>query len=186
MAGRIDIEIETPRLILRVPREEDVGPYCAMMADEETARFIGGLQTPSEAWRVLASLAGCWALHGFGMFSMIEKSSGAWVGRTGPWRPADWPGDEIGWGVVREHWGKGYALEAAIASMNFAVDELGWTDIIHCIAPDNVNSARLAERLGAVNRGPTRLPPPFDKHPIDIWGQSADEWRANPLRDGLS
>lgn len=182
MIHDISIEIETPRLLLRVPREEDFAGFCALMADEESARYIGGAQTPSVIWRGMAMLAGSWALHGFGMFSMIEKDTGAWIGRTGPWRPAEWPGNEIGWGVRRQHWGKGYALEATIAAMDFAIDRLGWTDVIHCIHEDNSNSQRLAERLGASNRGRGRIPPPFETQPIDIWGQTAAEWSANSRR----
>lgn len=186
MIHDISIEIETPRLLLRVPREEDFAGFCALMGDEEAARYVGGQQPPAVIWRGMASLAGSWALHGFGMFSMIEKSTGEWVGRTGPWRPAEWPGNEVGWGVVRSHWGKGYAMEAAIASMDFAVDKLGWTDIIHCIDPANANSQKLAQRLGSANRGQGRMPAPFNDKVIDIWGQTADEWRTNRTRLGAA
>jgi RimJ/RimL family protein N-acetyltransferase len=112
------------------------------------------------------------------MFSVIEKSSGAWVGRLGPWMPYGWPGTEVGWGIAREHWGKGYAVEGAAASMGWAFENLGWADIIHCIDPANTNSQRVAEKLGSVNRGPGQLPAPFEAAPVEIWGQSATEWRA--------
>ena len=62
--------------------------------------------------------------------------------------------------------------------MDFAVDTLGWKDIIHSIHPDNINSQKLAMRLGSLNRGPGRMPPPFENEPVDLWGQTADEWRA--------
>ena len=48
-------------------------------------------------------MAGSWALNGFGMFSVIEKASGLWLGRIGPWRPDGWPGNEVGWGLVSEY-----------------------------------------------------------------------------------
>ena len=62
--------------------------------------------------------------------------------------------------------------------MDWAFDHLGWTDIIHTIAPDNIASQRVAQRLGAVNRGPGKLPPPVDAYPVEIWGQSRADWRA--------
>ena len=148
------------------------------MADEESARFVGGVQAPSAAWRGLAAVAGAWALDGFSMFSVIEKASGRWVGRLGPWRPHGWPGTEVGWGIVRDCWGKGYATEGSAAAMDWAIDHLGWTDIIHCIDPANAPSQAVAQRLGSRNRGPGRMPPPFENAPIDIWGQTAAEWRA--------
>ena len=71
-----------------------------------------------------------------------------------------------------------YGVEAATAAIDYAFDVLGWTEVIHCIDPDNVPSQRLAERLGSRNLGPTQLPPPFDAVRVDRWGQSRDEWRA--------
>ena len=74
--------LETPRLILRPPREEDLDGFAAMMADEEAARYVGGQQQRSGAWRGMAAMAGSWALRGYGMFSVIEKESGRWIGRV--------------------------------------------------------------------------------------------------------
>lgn len=170
--------LTTARLILRPPRQEDFPAWAAFAGDAEAARFLGGPVPPAQAWRALATQAGSWALKGFGMFSVIERDSGRWIGRVGPWRPEEWPGSEVGWGLSREAWGKGYALEAAIASMDWAIDALGWTDIIHSINPGNEASAALARRLGSENRGPGRLPAPFQNEVVDLWGQTAAEWRA--------
>lgn len=178
MTSRLDTVIETPRLILKVPSLKEFEPWCGFMADEEAAQYIGKAQPASVVWRNICSLAGSWHLEGFAMFSVFEKSTGRWVGRVGPWRPHQWPGAEVGWGVIREVWGKGYALEAAVASMDFAVDMLGWDDIIHSINPTNIASQKLAMRLGSINRGPGKMPPPYENEPIDLWGQSGDEWRA--------
>ena len=168
----------TERLILRPLNGEDFEPWAAFQADPETMRFLGGVQDRSSAWRSLCTMAGAWSVRGFSMFALIERDSGRWVGRVGPWQPEGWPGTEIGWGVAREFAGKGYAHEAAIAAMDYVVDILGWTDIIHTIDPDNLPSIRLAQRLGAVNRGPTRLPSPYENAPVDAWGHTAAEWKA--------
>ncbi|MDG2521074.1 GNAT family N-acetyltransferase [Caulobacter segnis] len=173
-----NLTLETERLLLRIPRAEDLDPWSAMMADEEVARFIGGAMGREQTWRVMAAVTGSWVLQGFSMFSVIEKSSGRWVGRIGPWRPDGWPGTEIGWGLSRHSWGKGYAVEAAAACMDFAVDVLGWDDVIHTIDPENAGSQKVAQRLGSTNRGATRLPPPLDGFNVEAWGQTADQWRA--------
>lgn len=169
--------LETERLILRPPADVDLDPWCALMADPEAARFIGGVQPRALAWRGMAAMAGSWALHGFGMFSVIEKASGAWIGRIGPWRPDGWPGDEVGWGLLPSAQGRGYAVEAATATMDWAFDHLGWTDIIHCVDPENIPSQNVARRLGAVNRGPGQLPPPHETSKVELWGQTVDQWR---------
>jgi RimJ/RimL family protein N-acetyltransferase len=175
--------IETERLILRPPQAADLDGWAELMGDAEAARFIGGVQPRAGSWRGLATMTGSWALHGFGMFSVVEKASGRWIGRLGPWRPEGWPGSEIGWGLIPSAWGKGYATEGAAA----AVGALGWDDIIHCIDPANEASARVAERLGSTLRGRDRLPAPFEQVEVDIWGQSADAWRDRGLgsRAGL-
>jgi RimJ/RimL family protein N-acetyltransferase len=92
--------------------------------------------------------------------------------------PEGWPGTEVGWGIAREVQGKGYATEGSAAAIDWAVDHLGWTDIIHCIDPENIASQNVASRLGATNRGPGRMPPPYEEAPVDIWGQSAAHWKA--------
>ena len=102
-----DIRIETERLVLRPPQAEDFDGWAANMADAESARFIGGLQPRAVAWRGFLTMVGSWAIQGFGMFSVIEKSSGRWIGRMGPWFPEGWPGREVGWGLARHAWGKG-------------------------------------------------------------------------------
>ncbi|HEX6866928.1 MAG TPA: GNAT family N-acetyltransferase [Caulobacteraceae bacterium] len=170
--------LETTRLILRPPVQDDIDGWARMMADEETARYIGGVQARPAAWRGLASMAGSWALLGYGMFSVVEKETGQWIGRIGPWQPEGWPGTEVGWGLMREAWGKGYALEAATATINWVFDALGWTEVIHCIDPDNTSSQRVAQRLGSTNLGPGTLPAPFEQAPVEIWGQSREAWRA--------
>ena len=176
-----DLRLDTPRLILRPPRLDDLDTLSAMMGDEATARFIGGVAPRPLCWRQLMSMIGSWHACGFGMFSVIEKDSGRWIGRLGPWQPDGWPGPEIGWAIVRDCWGKGYAVEGAIAATNWAFDTLGWTRVIHSIAPENLASQRVAEKLGSTNLGPGTLPAPFADDRVEIWGQTRDEWRARRL-----
>lgn len=170
--------IETERLILRPTRLEDFEPWAEMMGDEQTARFIGGVQPPSMAWRGVMSMAGAWQLTGVAMFSVIEKQSGRWLGRLGPWKPHGWPGEEVGWGLTRAAWGKGYATEGATAAMDYAFDVLGWDSVIHCIDPGNAPSRRVAERLGSRFLRMDRCPAPFDAEDIEVWGQTRQEWNA--------
>jgi RimJ/RimL family protein N-acetyltransferase len=170
--------IETERLLLRLPVAEDFDAYAANMADAEAAHFIGGVQSRAVAWRGFLGLAGAWAIQGFSMFSVIEKSSGRWIGRLGPWKPEGWLGTEVGWGLVREAWGRGYAYEGSVAAIDWAFEHLGWDEVIHSIHPDNAASQALARRLGSTCRGPARMPEPYQDSPTDIWGQSREQWLA--------
>ena len=142
--------METERLVLRMFRETDTDPYAEMLGDPEVMRFLGGggPMPRAEAWRNMAMVLGHWHLRGYGMWAVEEKASGEMVGRVGCWRPEGWPGLEVGWTLRRSFWGRGYATEAARASMNYAFGALAQTRVISLIAPENVNSIRVAERLG--------------------------------------
>ena len=176
------IRLETPRLILRPPRTEDLDAWTEMMLDEPTARYIGGVMSRPVCWRQLMTMVGAWHAQGFAMFSVIEKSSGRWIGRLGPWQPEGWPGTEIGWAIARDCWGKGYAVEGAETATTWAFDTLGWPNVIHSIAPANLASQRVAQKLGSRLIGPGKLPAPYEDDPIEIWGQSREEWRARVSR----
>jgi RimJ/RimL family protein N-acetyltransferase len=169
--------IETARLILRPTRAEDFEGFAALMADE-ASKFIGGPQARSVTWRGFLQVTGAWTIQGYSMFSLIEKATGRWIGRAGPWVPEGWPGTEVGWGLMKDAYGQGYATEAATAAIDWAFDSLGWTEVIHCIDPDNIASQKVAQRLGSTNLGPGRMPEPYQDHPVDLWGQTRDQWRA--------
>lgn len=175
--------LETDRLILRPPAMADFEAWCAFSADEEAARYIGGPMNPAQVWRSMMTIAGSWALEGFSMFSVIEKETGRWIGRLGPWRPHGWPGPEVGWGIIRDCWGRGYATEGAAAAMDFAFDHLGWDEVVHTIEPINANSQGVARRLGSSILRQARLPAPMDVQ-VDVWGQTRDAWIARRGKPG--
>ena len=146
--------METERLVLRMFRESDTDAYAEMLADPEVMRFLGGKPMPrAEAWRNMAMVLGHWHLRGYGFWAVEEKESGELVGRVGCWYPEGWPGLEVGWTLRRSSWGRGYATEAARASINYVFNELGQTRVISLIDPNNVNSIRVAERLGEKPEG---------------------------------
>ncbi|HPA01009.1 MAG TPA: GNAT family N-acetyltransferase [Chiayiivirga sp.] len=173
-----DIRLETGRLLLRPPRIEDFDGYAELLADVEAARFIGGDAPRAGAWRRFLQQPGAWFVQGFGMFSVLDRATGEWLGQTGPWRPEGWPGNEIGWAFRRAAWGQGYATEATRAAIDWALDNLGWDEFVHCIAPDNLASQRLAQRLGSTCLREQNLPAPFEAHRVGVWGQSRAQWRA--------
>ena len=140
--------IETKRLKLRQWCGADVAPNAAMLSDPGTARFIAADGKPPTSelvgWRNAAVMAGHWALHGAGMFAVEEKSSGKFVGRVGPWFPPGWPGFEVGWGIASEFRGKGYAVEAARAAIDWSFATFEIDRIVHCIDHENAASRAFA------------------------------------------
>jgi len=163
-----DPVIETERLRLRQWQGSDMAPYTAMLSDPGTARFItvDGKPVVDEmtGWRHTVVMAGHWVIHGAGMFVVEEKSSGKFAGRVGPWRP----GFEVGWGIAKEFRGKGYAVEAARASINWSFATYDIDAIVHCIDHENIASQGVARRLGAKK----------DRE-IELFGHVADLWVTN-------
>ena len=184
MAPFESLRLETSRLTLRPPRLEDLDAWAEMMGDEPSARFIGGTAPREVCWRQLMTMIGSWHSVGFAMFSVIEKATGQWVGRLGPWQPEGWPGTEVGWSIARAHWGKGFAPEGARAATNWAFDQLGWSEVIHTIAGENINSKVVAAKLGSGFLRMGELPAPHDGKPVEIWGQSRAEWMERRKLEG--
>jgi RimJ/RimL family protein N-acetyltransferase len=142
--------LETDRLVLRPFLAEDFESFARMCADREVMRYIndGRALTRGEAWRALAMFAGHWGLRGYGQWAVVEKATGAFIGRAGLWNPEGWPGLEVGWFFDRARWGHGFATEAGLAALDWAFRVLGAERVISVIHPKNVASIRVAERLG--------------------------------------
>ena len=140
--------IETDRLLLRVQRAEDFEHFAELLDDEEACRYIGGTLPRAAAWRKFLQMPGAWAVQGFGMFAVIEKSSGDWLGNIGPWKPVGWPGNEVGWALRRAAWGKGYATEGAAEALRFAFEVLGLAEIVSFTSIHNTRSEAVMQRLG--------------------------------------
>jgi RimJ/RimL family protein N-acetyltransferase len=150
--------LETERLLLRWLREDDFDEYAKMCRDPEVMRFLGGvLLTDFEVWRQMATIMGHWYFRGYGIWAVEEKSTGKLVGRVGCLYPIGWPAFEVGWTLARDSWGEGYATEAAQRALAYAFTELDRDHVISLIAPENVASIRVAERLGERVEGKTEL-----------------------------
>jgi RimJ/RimL family protein N-acetyltransferase len=153
------MRLETERLILRRPVAADYDAFRAFAA-AGGLRHIYGTLTEGQVFRSFATELGHWEMLGFGMWTVTFKGSDQAVGLVGPWRPADWPENELGWMIYGNAEGKGIAQEAATAARADAYARLGWKTAVSYIAPENLRSIRLAERLGAVLDPSAKTPAP--------------------------
>ncbi|OWU85608.1 hypothetical protein ATO6_01365 [Oceanicola sp. 22II-s10i] len=148
--------IETERLILREPREEDFEALVEYSASDRL-EFIGGPKSRYGAWENLLAQMGHWVLRGYGFWTIEDRESGEPVGRTGIIRHDGWREPELGWGLFNGMEGKGFATEAASAARLHAATEWGFTRLISQIHPDNGRSISVALRLGAVLEAEDKL-----------------------------
>jgi RimJ/RimL family protein N-acetyltransferase len=155
--------IETERLLLRKPRLEDAADLAVAYADPETVRYIGdgSTATREEVEQAIAFWLERWEANGIGLYSMERREDGRVIGRSGflVWDGETWEianlaeaGEraevELGWMVSREHWGQGYATEAALAMRDWGIAERGFTRLISMIRRGNERSVRVAEKIG--------------------------------------
>jgi RimJ/RimL family protein N-acetyltransferase len=144
-------KIETPRLVLRILQDNDWRSLHEHYSDEACTKFtFGRALSEGESWRAMASMAGHWVLRGYGPYVLEEKGSGTVLGVTGLWYPNDWPEPEIKWALIRRHWGKGFAKEAARATQDMASKHLPDISLISLIDSNNAASIRLALAVDAV------------------------------------
>ena len=171
-----EVTLESERLLLRWLREADFDQFARMCRDPEVMRFLGGeVTTDIDVWRQMASIMGHWYFRGHGIWAVEEKSTGNLIGRIGFIYPIGWPAFELGWTLARESWGKGYATEGAQRALQYAFTEMGRDHVISLIAPANVASARVAQRLGEKLEGQTEL---LGKEVL-IYGIGREEWAAS-------
>lgn len=147
--------VETERLILRAHTADDAPHSHALWADETTRRFIGGAKaTPGEAWLRMLRYPGLWAFLGYGYWAVTEQGSGRFVGECGF---ADFHRDmtpsirglpELGYAMIPDTHGKGYATEAVLAAQDWIDRKLNRPRCAAIISPENTASIRVAEKAG--------------------------------------
>jgi RimJ/RimL family protein N-acetyltransferase len=147
----VPLSIETPRLLLRQFVQDDWTAMHEQYSDIECTRYTSQRpHTEGQSWRIVASMAGHWALRGYGPYAVVELAGGAVIGTVGLWFPNDWPEPEIKWGLTRRYWGNGYAAEAVRAVQPVAVAHFDGRSPISLIDRENVRSLNLASAVGAV------------------------------------
>jgi RimJ/RimL family protein N-acetyltransferase len=166
------VRLETERLVLRPLSLNDLDDIAGFVADPETMRYIGtgGARTRDQARESLDWMIGTFEHQGFGHLGVERKEDGVLVGRSGlnVWDPADWsitrlnesdgPIEiEVAYLFGREHWGQGFATEAATAVRDWALGELGFERLIALIYPGNVRSVGVARKLGMKPAGEADL-----------------------------
>lgn len=152
-----DFVIETPRLILRAWRESDAAPFHALCSDPAVMEHLDGVRTREETNDMLDRQRKQQAQYGHCFWAMERREDNALLGFCGL-RVGGHPGTgvekelEIGWRLRRQAWGRGYACEAAEASMEWGWAYTHWPRIAAWTVPANAASWGLMKRLGMTER----------------------------------
>jgi RimJ/RimL family protein N-acetyltransferase len=157
--------LETERLVLRSWRADDLEPFAALNADPRVMEHVGDRRPldRAESERLLAQITRHWDEHGFGLWAVerrcVDATPIGFVGLAVPsFLPAVLPAVEVGWRLSSAWWGRGYATEAARASVECAWNALRLERLLSIIHPANGPSLRVAAKLG-MRPGRDRLLP---------------------------
>jgi RimJ/RimL family protein N-acetyltransferase len=144
-------DLRTDRLTLRSWRESDVQPWAEMNADPRVREHLGDLLTREQSAASAARFQAQLDERGFGFWAVEVRSTGEFIGFTGLDQvDEDMPfaGVEIGWRLARSAWGRGYATEAALASLAFGFESLALPEILAVTTVTNLRSQAVMRRIG--------------------------------------
>lgn len=152
MTSSAALPIRTDRLVLRGWRDSDRDGLAAMNADPRVAEHLPGPMTREQSDALFDRVVANFGTRGFDVFAVEISGTGEFAGFVGLTVPrfeaAFTPCVEIGWRLAPAHWGRGYATEAARASLAFGFETLGLVEIVSFTVPANVRSRRVMERIG--------------------------------------
>ena len=146
------VVLETERLLLRHLEPEDVDAIYAVIGDPIAMRCYPQPYDSEGAQNWIERNRQRYAADGYGLYAMVLKASGEVIGDCGILKQLveGEPELEVAYHLQRNHWGRGYATEAARACMGLAFAEFGAEKVISLIRPENVPSRRVAERNGLI------------------------------------
>lgn len=141
--------ITTARLFLREFQMRDFDAYAANLADPVATKFMTGPHDRRAAWRSFAAQTGSWLLNGGGWWAVEQREGGVVVGTVGAFfRETAEDVVELGWSLYPPYWGQGFATEAAMAALQFAIDTHEARRVVAHIAAKNVASIGVSKHLG--------------------------------------
>jgi RimJ/RimL family protein N-acetyltransferase len=147
----IPLPIETRRLVVRAfDPPADVDAMARVYCDREVMRYIvaGPMETRAEVARALADYKHAQETRGFAFYAVVVRGTGTVIGDVGFGVLQETGDVEIGWTLARSEWGRGYATEAAAATLAAGLVHLKVARIVAAVDRDNPTSLRVAHKLG--------------------------------------
>lgn len=144
--------LQTERLLLRHWRDEDVDSFATLNADAQVMEHFPSLLSREQTDTVTSRIRAHFTERGFGLWAVELKETGEFIGFVGLQVPTFdahfMPCVEVGWRLDKRFWGKGYAPEAAVASLRDGYERLGLEEIVSMTTTTNKKSMRVMEKLG--------------------------------------
>lgn len=173
----------TDRLTLRTFREDDLPLYAALNVDPAVVEYLGGPLSREDSDDIAAYANDLHASEGIGLLAVERAADGRFLGMCGvhvlDWYPDDL---EVGWRLAREHWGHGYATEAASAWLRIAFEQCRAARVISVTDAPNVRSIAVMHRLGMTYDHGAQLEEDGVTFDAVIHSIARDRWLEHPRR----
>ncbi len=173
------IHIETKRLLMRDLMDEDVQGMFAMDSDAEVHTFLGNkpIKLIAEAQKYIDAIKRQYIENGIGRWAVVEKESGAFIGWSGfKFVTDDFGGRshfyDLGYRFIKEFWGKGYATETAVASLNYGFSKLDYKEICGMADVEHTASNKILKKVGLIKRNEFT----YDGKLHNFYSLSKGEW----------
>lgn len=153
--------LETERLSLHHLETADAEFMMRLLNEPGFIRFVAdrGIRTTQGAEVYISEkMVPSYVKHGFGFYRVDEKESGAPIGICGLAKRDPLEEVDVGFAILDRYSGRGYAFEAAAATVDYGRKVLGLKSIIGLTAEGNAVSKHLLEKLGMRCMGKTSLP----------------------------
>lgn len=147
---KLNLFIETERLIIRPFKMEDIDPSYMMNLDKEVSKYTGdgGVVSKKEIERrITQNVFGDYKKYGFGRLAVELKDENKFIGFTGLKYLEDMDEVELGYRFMKKYWGQGIATEAGKACLDLAFNTLDLNKVIAMVLPENIASIRVLEKL---------------------------------------
>lgn len=178
--------LETPRLILRRWKAEDVEPFATLNSDPEVMEFFPKTSDLAQTIAIIDNIETGFNENDYGLWAVEIKDTNEFIGMVGLCKPQFeahfTPCVEVGWRLGKQHWGHGYATEAAEEAMRDGFEQVGLAEIVSMTAVLNKRSMRVMEKL-KMKRDPADdfdHPMIDDGHPLKphlLYKLSESDWR---------
>jgi ribosomal-protein-alanine N-acetyltransferase len=143
------LELTTARLRLRLPTAADAAVFGAITENDAVQRYItGAAQRPDAKHEFVERLARLWREQGFERWIAESLADGHFLGYGGLHYLDGGPDIEVGYGLIPEEWGRGYATELATAAVGWGFEALGLDRIVAVAWPENLASQHVMEKVG--------------------------------------
>jgi len=180
-------ELNSARLLMRQWRDDDLTDFAHMCADPNVMRYFPQSLSRLECAKLIGRIRGHFAEYGFGLWALERKDSGEFIGFTGlavvGFEAGFTPAVEIGWRLAREHWGLGYASEAAWTALGCGFNHLELDEIVSFTARTNQPSQKVMQAIG-MNHDPKddfehpKIPPGDPLRPHVLYRINRQQWLA--------